>query len=126
MRFFSVFLFFFPQAVLACDYCERKVTLTPDLAACYLSKFETEIDQMQQAGLPAQLINLGSCEQAKTEKRGGGSLPSLPTPRGTAEPSLSFVLDAPAIRCLAKTLETETWTPERIKTFEINRDCAQD
>lgn len=126
MRLSPLLLIFLPYSALACDYCERKITLTPELAECYLSKFEGEIEQMQDAGLPAQLINLASCEQAQTGKRGGGSLPSPPTPLGTAPLSVSFVLDAPAIRCLARALRSETWSPKRVKTFEVRRDCPQE
>jgi hypothetical protein len=105
----------------ACDFCERKVTLTPELATCYLSKVDAEIAQMEQSGLPAQLINLASCEGAQSATRGGTALP-----QGTEagqEPSLSFVLDAPALRCLAASLKTESWSPELVKTFEVRRDC---
>lgn len=125
MRAFSLLLILLPHSALACDYCERNVTLTPELAACYLAKYESEIEQMQNAGLPVQLINLGSCEQVQTEKRGGGSLPSPAASSGTATPSLSFLLDAPAIHCLAQVLKSEAWSPERVKTFEVRRDCPQ-
>lgn len=73
--------------------------------------------------LPAQLINLASCEGAESENRGAGS---KPTPTGdTPELGLSFVLDLDALRCLAETLQKENWLPEAIKSFEVRRDCAQ-
>lgn len=109
------------QMANACDYCERQVTLTPELAACYLSKVDAEIAQMKQSALPAQLINLGSCDSAESGLRAGVALPTASS-QGL-EPSLSFVLDAQALRCLAQTLELESWSPELVKTFEVRRDC---
>ena len=124
MRFLILLLIGTATSAHACDYCERKVTLTPQLAACYLAGVENEITQMQAAGLPAQLINLSSCDGAQTGTRGGGSLPVLP--KDAPDPSLSFVLDAPALRCLARTLREESWSPDVIKTFEVTRDCQAD
>lgn len=109
---------------MACDYCQRKVTLNPDLATCYLGLVDREIAQMEETGLPAQLINLAICEGASSESRGGGSLPAIATPTAP-EPTLSFVLDAPALRCLAQELKSEDWNPEQIKTFEIRRVCPE-
>lgn len=121
---FAIAICLSAQTAHACDYCERKVTLTPDLAACYLSKVGDEIAQMEQSNLPAQLINLGSCDAAESDTRAGVALPQFAGASGQGpEPSLSFVLDAPALRCLAQTLQTESWSPDLIKTFEVRRDC---
>lgn len=106
---------------LACDFCSAEVTLTPDLAACYLDRVETEIDQMRAANLPAQLINLSSCEGAETGTRGTAALPSINAVE--KKPDLSFLMDADGMRCLAMVLQDETWSPERVKTFEVQRDC---
>jgi len=121
VRALPILFCLFAAPALACDYCERQITLNADLSACYLAKVEAEIVQMEQSGLPAQLINLATCGSAETATRGGGSLPGAVP--GMAEPTLSFVLDAPALRCLARELEAEGWNPDVLKTFEVRRDC---
>lgn len=107
--------------VWACDYCSAQVTLTSQLADCYLLRVETEIDEMRAANLPAQLINLSSCPSAETETRGTSALPSVKAAR--KKPDLSFLMDAEGMRCLAVALEKAKWSPGNVKTFEVQRGC---
>ena len=113
----------FASPAFSCDYCERKVTLSRELADCYLQRMDVEIPQMENSGLPVQLINLSACETAKSVDRAGSSLPTNRLLHNL-EPTLSFVLDAPAMRCLAQSIKDESWNPDQIKTFEVSRDCA--
>ncbi len=107
--------------VLACDYCSAEVTLTSELAECYLQRVDVEINQMLEANLPAQLINLASCDGAETATRGTSTLPGVSP--GEKKPDLSFLMDAAGLRCLASELQAATWSPDPIKTFEVRRDC---
>ena len=112
---------FAAQPAHACDFCEPRVTMTPELAQCYLARVEQEIETMQAASLPEQLLNLATCETAETDLRGasGIPLPDADQPR----PTLSFLMDQQGMRCLAQDLAAEDWDPEKLKTFEIRRDC---
>jgi len=107
---------------MACDYCNPKVTFTKPIADCYLERFENEIRLMEEAGLPAQLVNLASCDGLESNTRGVGSLPTL-SGQEPAKPDVSFVMDAVGMRCLAQQLQSETWAPEGSLTFEVRRDC---
>ncbi len=118
----AIFLVFLSTPGFACDFCDPKVVLSKPLAECYLDRFETEIARMEDAGLPAQLINLASCEGVDSETRGGGVLPSIATPNDLV-PVTSFLMDAAGMRCLAETLAAETWSPDLVQTFEVRRDC---
>lgn len=114
----------FATTAAACEYCEKRIILSDDLAACYLEKFDDEIAQMEKSGLPAQLVNLSTCDGAETPTRAGSELPGAVAV--AALPTLSFILDAPGMRCLAKALRVEKWDPDRIKSFEIRRDCTNE
>lgn len=111
----------------ACDYCDANVTLTKALSECYLENYQNELDRMVKDDLPAQLINLGACDGAETVTRGTG-LPNLPLPTGgdasAQDITLSFLLDADGLTCLAADLQTTTWSADAVRTFEVNCDCA--
>lgn len=106
---------------LACDYCSTQVTLNGVLAKCYLDRVEQEIDQMQQANLPAQLINLASCDGAQSATRGTTVLPTVRSPDKT--PDLSFLMDEAGLRCLALEVSSKEIAPESVETFKVRRDC---
>jgi len=113
----------FANPALSCGYCEQAVSFTPELAECYLQRFEEEIIGMEAAALPAQLINLASCDSATSSTRGSGSIP-LPGSENQI-PTTTFLMDAAGLRCLAKDLTEEDWDPEQFKTFVIKRDCDE-
>lgn len=121
MRYVLPMLLGTAAPVWACDYCSAEVTLTPALADCYLMRMETEISQMRAANLPAQLINLSSCETAETGTRGTSALPGVKA--AEKQPDLSFLMDADGMRCLAVELQSATWSPDGVRTFEVRRDC---
>ncbi len=121
MRYILPFLLGYGAPGLACDYCSAEVTLTSELAECYLTRVDGEIDKMIEANLPAQLINLASCDGAATATRGTSGLPGVSP--GTRKPDLSFLMDADGMRCLAVALRGESWSPDPVKTFEVHRDC---
>lgn len=124
----AVVLFATSSFAQACDYCQKEVTLTQKLANCYLGMYEDELARMKEGSLPAQLINLASCDDEDGETRGNATLPTVAQPTAK-ELTKTFLLDETAIQCLATELRGESWTAVAetqegpVKTFEVKRDC---
>lgn len=107
---------------MACDFCEKAVTLTQPLAQCYLDRYQAEIERMDQSGSPAQLINLTVCDGVTSANRGG----SLPGPDAAEQPvSTSFLLDKEGLVCLAVALRAASWPGNGTAalTIEVPRGC---
>lgn len=121
MKYFAVSAFLIATPALACDYCDQTVTLNGMLADCYLARVDAEIQDLEDAGLPAQLINLASCEGVSSETRGAGSMP-IPV-QGAVEPDTSFLLDKAGLQCLRNSVSGVEWGDGTAQTFEVYSGC---
>lgn len=112
-----------PAPVLACDFCEKKVTMTRPLAKCYLGLYEREVARIQSARLPAQLVNLSVCDGVDLGTRGTNKLPT--SVEAQVKLSTTFLLDEEGLICLARALENASWPAEEGKalTIEVPRGC---
>ena len=110
-----------------CGYCAREVTLSEQLATCYLQQMETERRRALELELDIHLINLAACAD-NDATRGANPMPELKRSGGddTAVPlDQSFLIPIAAMDCLAEALRDEDFDPEKVKTFEVRVDCEE-
>lgn len=101
-----------PAAAEECLVCDPEIVMTQELARCFLDQAASNLNEMQQKGLPYQLVNLGKCEEVESDRRGtdstaDGSRQILSwsdirnARAGTPnEPTITFIMDRAGILCL--------------------------
>lgn len=121
---FALFLVLGNPAAADCSFCASEVTLTQDLARCFVEIAGDEYERAVASGLEFHPINLGGCLDEGVRRAPD---PFAEPPRGTAEkpPTTSFLVEPAAITCLARLLAEEDFDPDKIKTFQVVNDCEQ-
>lgn len=103
-----------------CEFCPENLSLSQDLAVCFLERVESERIKAETLGLPVALIDLGDCETSR-------SAFALPEPLQNDDAGMaldtSFLIGLDALSCLAYSLRAEAFNPDKIKTFEVRSDC---
>ncbi|MDF2143269.1 hypothetical protein [Paenirhodobacter sp. CAU 1674] len=110
-------------AVLAqeCLVCDPEIVMTRELADCFLTQFDTTLNEMHSQNLPFALVNLGLCDGVDGGTRGSVKKSTLDASRlvfslseikgatlaTSTEPSKTFILDEAAIRCLDATIRSD-------------------
>ncbi|MCC5955991.1 MAG: hypothetical protein JJU07_07805 [Natronohydrobacter sp.] len=110
-----------------CPLCPKSVTLSDDLARCYLQRVADVIAQADRLGLPVAMFDLTDCPVERA-RRGI----SLPEPRRSADAELvpqintRFVLDAERAQCLEARLRLDLMTIAEIRHYVFAQDCPDE
>lgn len=107
-----------------CALCPKSVTLSDDLARCYLHRVSDAIAQADRLGLPVAMFDLTDCPVERS-RRGI----SLPEPRRSSDAELApqintrFLLDAGRARCLEMRLQSDLMRIAEIRHYVFAQDC---
>lgn len=110
-----------------CPLCPKSVTLSDDLARCYLHRVTEQIEEAARLGLPVAMFDLTDCPIERS-RRGI----SLPEPRRSADAELvpqlntRFVLDAERAHCLEARLRSDLMTIAEVRHYVFEQDCPDE
>lgn len=110
-----------------CPLCPKSVTLSDDLARCYLQRVTEQIEEAERLGLPVAMFDLTDCPIERS-RRGI----SLPEPRRSADAELvprldtRFWLDAERAHCLEARLRSDLMTIAEFRHYVFAQDCPDE
>ena len=108
-----------PVCAEECAICDPEIVMTPALASCFLAQSGAVLDEMSRQKLEYQLVNLGTCAGVSSETRGGAATADSSRqivswrqirnarPETSLEPTTTFILDAPGVRCLESMIRSD-------------------
>lgn len=110
-----------------CALCPKAVTLSDDLARCYLHRVTDVLSEANRLGLPLALFDLTDCP-VETSRKGL----ALPEPRRVedtdAAPQVDtrFVLTGDLAECLATRLRADLTEMADLRRYIFAQDCARE
>lgn len=110
-----------------CALCSKTVTLSDDLARCYLHRVAEVMAEADRLGLPVAMFDLTDCPVENTRKG-----LSLPEPRRSAQIDpeqqidTRFVLDPTLALCLEARLRDDLMTVAEIRHYIFAQDCPDE
>ncbi len=113
-------------ALAECGYCPKSLTLSDELAQCYLDTVDQEIALAESTGIVVHVVNLGGCPGIDGKDRAPNPMPEPQTgdaPAQTIALDVTFLIEPRAMVCLKQELSAKDLTTTQILTLEVANDC---
>ena len=126
-----------PAAADECLVCDKEIVMTPLYAQCFFDQAASYLIEMQQKGLPFQLVSLATCVENKRGPRGADgaadssrqilSLDDIRNARSDTPqtPTLTFIMDRAGIECLRTLIRTQPAAFDSSQAFRPAEMCPQ-
>lgn len=111
-----------PLAAQACFFCAQEVVLTAELGACFLARFEVEMQKALHSTKEYHVVELYTCV---------GNPPVVTRPHSMPDPresspviDLKFLIEPSAMACLAELVRKQDFNPEWTIAFDVAHGCG--